>query len=125
MKKALHKPVTYVYLVIAVLYFVLIFGSFKITFDVMFAERGIDSASALTVVLTVITFFLVPANLISYGKRKGLVFRQSDIHFLFPAPVNPKGVLLYAHVKTVLLGLLTYFVLSVGLTGGRCCFFRF
>ena len=113
-KKALHKPVTYVYLVIAVLYFVLIFGSFKITFDVMFAERGIDSASALTVVLTVITFFLVPANLISYGKRKGLVFRQSDIHFLFPAPVNPKGVLLYAHVKTVLLGLLTYFVLSVG-----------
>ena len=113
-KKALHKPVTYVYLVIAVLYFVLIFGSFKITFDVMFAERGIDSASALTVVLTVITFFLVPANLISYGKRKGLVFRQSDIHFLFPAPVNPKGVLLYDHVKTVLLGLLTYFVLSVG-----------
>jgi len=113
-KKALHKPVTYVYLVIAVLYFVMIFGSFKLTFEAMFAERGIDSASALTVVLTVLTFFLVPSNLISYGKRKGLVFRQSDIHFLFPAPVNPKGVLLYAHVKTVLLGLLTYFILSIG-----------
>lgn len=113
-KMALHKPVTYVCLVLAVLYIAMIFGSFGIMVDAMIEKWGIDSASALTVTLTVLAFFLIPANLISYSKRKGLIFRQPDIHFLFQAPVNPKGVLLYAHARTVLLGGVLHIVLSIG-----------
>ena len=95
-KKARRKPVTYIYLAFVIWYFGFLFTTFGEGFDSMFDSFGIDKASALTVVLTVLTFFFVPSNLISYSKRKGLVFRQSDIHFLFPAPVNPKRVLLYA-----------------------------
>lgn len=113
-KKALRKPVTYIYLAFVIWYFGFLFTTFGEGFDSMFDSFGIDKASALTVVLTVLTFFFVPSNLISYSKRKGLVFRQSDIHFLFPAPVNPKRVLLYAHVRGVLLGLLVSGLMTVG-----------
>ena len=91
-KKALRKPVTYIYLLFIVWYFGFLFTSFG---------EGFDG-------------FFLPSNLVSYSKRKGLVFRQSDIHFLFPAPVNPKSVLLYAHVRGVLLGLLVSGVMTVG-----------
>lgn len=113
-KKALHKPVTYIYLVLAVLYFVMIFGSFNISINTICEGLGIERESVLTVVLTVFAFFVIPGNLISYSKRKGLVFRQPDIHFLFPAPVNPKGVLLYAHVRMVLMELVLNVVLTIG-----------
>ncbi len=113
-KKALHKPVTYIYLVLAILYFVMIFGSFNISINTLCEGLGIERASVLTVVLTAFAFMLLPANLISYSKRKGLVFRQPDIHFIFPAPVNPKGVLLYAHVRTVLMELVLNIILTIG-----------
>ncbi len=110
-KKALRKPVTYLYLVFAIAYMALIFGSFGTIFNGM--DDG-KAASTLTALLTVFTFFMIPANLISYCKRKGLIFRQSDIHFLFPAPVGPKNVLLYAHVRTVLMALILNIVLTIG-----------
>ena len=113
-KKALHKPVTYLYLVLAILYFAMIFGSFQVTFDQLCKGTGIERASVLTVILTVLALFLIPANLISYSKRKGLIFRPSDIHFLFPAPVSPKGVLLYAHVRTVFMELVLNVTLTIG-----------
>lgn len=49
-----------------------------------------DSPAGLTTVLTVVALWSIPANLISYAKRKGLVYRNCDVHFLFPVPVNPK-----------------------------------
>ncbi len=110
-RKALRKPVTYLYMVFVIGYMVLIFGSFRAIFADM---DGGESASTLTALLTVFTFFMIPANLISYCKRKGLIFRQSDIHFLFPAPVGPKSILLYAHVKTVMMELILNLVLTVG-----------
>jgi len=52
-------------------------------------------------ILTVLAFWSIPGNLTAYTKRKGLVYRNCDVHFLFPAPVRPKKVLLYAHLKTL------------------------
>lgn len=113
-KKALHKPVTYIYIVLVVLYFIAIFASFNVSFSTLFDAMGIERTSALTVLLTVITFIFIPSNLISYCKRKGLVFRQSDIHFLFSAPMSPKSVLLYAHIRMILLGLIINMVTTIG-----------
>lgn len=101
-KRALKKPVTYVYSAFVILYFYFIFRSFPVFFE-MFQVEG---ASVLTAVLTVIVFVFIPSNMISYSKRKGLVFRESDIHFLFSAPVSPKKILLYAHIKNVIVTLL-------------------
>lgn len=97
-KRALKKPVTYIYAAFVILYFYFIFRSFPV-FLGMFEVEG---ASVLTAVLTAIVFIFIPSNMISYSKRKGLVFRESDIHFLFPAPVSPKKILLYAHIKNVI-----------------------
>lgn len=113
-KKALRKPVTYIYIVLAVLYFIMIFFSFNMSFDDLFENWSIQRDSALTAILTICAFFFIPSNLISYSKRKGLVFKQSDIHFLFSAPISPKRVLVYAHIRMVLMGLVLSIVMTVG-----------
>ncbi len=101
-KMALKKPVTYLYLALLLFYFLALPASLKVVGQ----EMGIDSALGMAGVLTVIAFWLIPANLIAYAKRRGLVYRHSDVHFLFPAPLDPKRVLLYAHLKTLLLQVL-------------------
>lgn len=114
--KALKRPVTYVYSLLVVGYFIYIFS----ILGFMTTELGIDSPQGLAGVLTIFAFFFIPMNLVSYGKRKGLIFQQSDVHLLFPAPVNPKYVLIYAHVKNIFLGV----VLGIALVIGGCIWFH-
>lgn len=113
-KKALRKPVTYIYIVLIILYFFSIFFSFNTSFDELFGYWSIERNSALTAILTICAFIFIPSNMISYSRRKGLVFRQSDIHFLFSAPVSPKRILVYAHIRTILIMLVLNMVMTVG-----------
>ncbi len=101
-KMALKKPVTYLYLALLLFYFLALPASLKVVMQ----GTGLDSARDMAGVLTVLSFWLIPANLIAYAKRRGLVYRHSDVHFLFPAPISPKRVLLYAHLKTLLMQVL-------------------
>ncbi len=109
LRKAMRKPITYVYLVIIVLYLFMLPYSFR----VMFSEFKMDSPEGLAAVFTAFAFWVIPANLITYAKRKGLIYRKSDVHLLFPAPISPKKVLLYAHIKTLFTNLLLNLVLVV------------
>lgn len=109
LRKALRKPVTYVYLFFIVLYLFMV----PISFRTMTEEFGMDSPEGMTAVLTAFAFWVIPANLIAYARRKGLLYRKSDIHFLFPSPVSPKIILLYAHVKTLFTNLLMNLVLAI------------
>lgn len=110
-KKALHKPVTYVYIVFILFYLSAVPFSLR-----MIAEQfGINSPDGMAAVLTALAFWIVPANLVAYAKRKGLVYRSSDVHFLFPAPVSPKRVLLYAHIRTLFMQvILNLFAVACG-----------
>lgn len=100
--KALKKPVTYVYLVFIGWYlFSMIFGM-----GLLLQEFQFDKPEGFAAGLTILMFALIPANLISYTKRKGLIFRPSEVQFVFPAPVTPKRVLLFAQVKGIALGIL-------------------
>lgn len=109
-KKALRKPVTYIYGILAIAYFVMIFGSFRM----LFSDLGSNPASAFSAILSAFVFIFVPSNLIAYSKRKGLIFKASDIHFLFSAPVSPKRILFYAHLKNIIMGMVLSIVLSIG-----------
>ncbi len=110
-KVALHKPVTYFYIVLILFYLTFMPFSLKVLAE----EGGIDSPVGMAGVLTLFAFWLIPGNLIAYAKRKGLVYRSSDVHFLFPSPVSPKWVLLYAHVRTIpMLVLINLFVVICG-----------
>ena len=96
-KMALRKPVTWFFVVIILFYMTILPFSLKF----IAAEAGFDSPEGMAGVLTVFAFWLIPGNLIAYAKRKGLVYRNSDTHFLFPSPIRPKSALLYAHLKTL------------------------
>lgn len=108
-KKALKKPVTYVALVFIVGYIIMITFSFGMMID----DFGVDNTESLAVVLTVIVFFITPSNLISYSRRKGLLFKKSDTHFIFPAPVNPKMILIFTGIKNLLINVVLYLFIAV------------
>lgn len=115
-KMALRRPITYFYIVIILFYmFVLPFS-----LNVWTEQFAIDSPEGLTGVLTVLAFWLVPGNLIAFAKRKGLVYRNSDVHFLFPSPVSPKRVLVYAYLRMLPAQILmNLFVIFCGLAAFR------
>lgn len=94
---AVRKPVTYVYVALLLFYFFVLPTSLKL----MVEQFGIDSPRGFSGVLTVMAIWLIPANVIAYAKRKGLLYRNSDVHFLFPSPVGPKQVLVYAYLRTL------------------------
>ena len=96
-RMAVRKPVTYVYAALLLFYFFVLPTSLKLLVD----QAGIDSPRGFSGVLTVMAIWLIPANVIAYAKRKGLLYRNSDVHFLFPAPVGPKQVLVYAYLRTL------------------------
>lgn len=96
-RQALRKPITFFYILFIGFYFIAIPSSLR-TFA---AELHMDSPSGMTILLTLLAFWMIPANVIAYTKRKGLVYRGSDTHFLFPTPISPKKVLLYAHLRTL------------------------
>lgn len=96
-KKAFKKPITYFFIFIILIYIVML----PVALYVLMEEVNFTTPDKLVAIITVIAFWLIPANLISYAKRKGLVFRKGDVHFLFSSPLSPKKILLYAHIKTL------------------------
>lgn len=112
-KKSLRKPVTYFYIIFIIFYFTAVPSSLKMLAE----EFSMVSPSGMTMLMTLVAFWSIPANVIAYTKRKGLIYRGSDAHFLFPTPISPKKVLMYAHLRalpvTILLNL---FVTVVGMT---------
>lgn len=110
-KRAVKKPVTYIYMAFVIWYLYFIFQNFGQVFQLFEMEKN----SVLTALLTVLVFFIVPSNMISYSKRKGLIFREPDVHFLFSAPIAPKRILLYAHLKTMWMALFLNLVVTIGI----------
>ncbi len=93
--KALKRPVTYLAIIGIVAYAAMMFWSF----GTMAQESGLVDAKGLATVFSLIIFWMLPADIISYARRRGLVFKKSEIHFVFPAPENPKHVLLKASIR--------------------------
>lgn len=115
-KMALKKAVTYILLVFIVLYVFLIGGSL----GTLVTEFHLDNPENLAVLLSILIFFILPSNLISYSRRKGLIFKPADVHFVFPAPVNPKQVLLFAGIKNLVINV----VLALLVAAMGVIFFR-
>lgn len=111
LKKALRRPATYFYVFIVLFYLFYMPFALRNVADVL----GIASPEGMAAVLTILAFWTIPSTLISFARRRGLVYRHSDVHFLFPSPFSPKQVLLYAHLKTILTKLfLTAFAVACG-----------
>lgn len=107
--KALRRPVTYVYLVGGIAYITMI-----ASFLVQWAGRiGADTPEGLVTGLSLLVLFLMPSSFATYAKRKGIVFKPGDIHFVFTSPASPKLVLWFTQIKQYLLGFILYLTVSI------------
>lgn len=80
-KCALKRPVTYIWLAFAVFYLgMMVFG-----FSTMIKEASFGTPENIVTILSIIIFAMIPGNTISYSRRKGLLFRPSEVHFVFSA----------------------------------------
>ncbi len=101
-KYSLKKPVTYIWLFFILIYALAVPYSIK----VMVEDFHLDSPMGMVIAMSFLAFLLLPSNLVAYAKRKGLVLLPSDVHFMFPSPLKPKYVLIYAHLKGIPINLL-------------------
>lgn len=106
-KKALHKPVTVIYSLLVIAYLVWMY----FVFQDMFNDLKMNTPEGLVVILTAMVLFMMPGNLFTFVKQKGLIFRKSDVHFLFASPISPKQVLLYGYIRNLISGLVLGVVL--------------
>lgn len=109
-KKALHKPITYLYVIGVLAYVVfIIFG-----FGQMFSGMGIDNPQGFVTILSFFILVSIPSNILIYARKKGLIFKPSDVNFVFSSPVNPKQVLLYAQTKQYILSFILALIFCIG-----------
>lgn len=107
--KALKRPVTYIYLVIFGFYlWSMVFGLGTII-DTLHLNQPEGFAAALSMLM----LFFAPANMIAYSKRKGLIFRTSEVQFVFTAPLSPKKILLYAQAKGIIASIILGIVMVI------------
>lgn len=95
-KKALKKPMTYVAIIFIALYAAMV--SFGIYVSVK--DANIASPENLVTILSATILVILPGNIISYARRKGLLFRPAETHFVFSSPVSPKMALMFTAVKS-------------------------
>ncbi len=91
-KRAVKKPVTLllmIFLAVYAAYVLLAVGK-------LVTELHFDSTEGLLALLSVWTIYMFFSNFIGYSSRKGIIFRPGHPHFVFPAPISPKLVLIYS-----------------------------
>lgn len=114
--QAMRRPVTYIYVLFICGYFiwlaVLIGGNAK--------TLHYDTPEGLIIGLTALTLFLAPPGYVNYAKRKGVIFKPGDVHFVFTSPSNPKMVLLFTQLKQYMLS----FLLSLAIAVFGCAYFH-
>ena len=101
LKKLIRKPAFWVYLLILGFYAFIMYHS--ILEELM--KRGMNRPETLVAAVSALILYLSPLSYSAYAKRQGMLFRNSDVHFIFPSPVSPKLCLLYGQAKTLLPGL--------------------
>lgn len=98
LKIALRRPVTYFWIFFILLYAVFVPITMRSSF---LAELNLATPQGMVLLVTIFCFWLLPANIISYSKRKGLLFKKADSNFMFSTPISPKQILIYTHTKTL------------------------
>lgn len=101
LKKMIRRPAFWVYVLFLVAYAVMMYVSLS---DEL-VENGLDQPETLVAAVSFLVLYLSPVSYSSYARRKGMIFRNSDVHFVFPAPVSPKLCLIYGQIKLLLPGL--------------------
>ena len=91
-KRALKKPITLILIILLGVYAVyVLFMVGKLVTELRF-----DSADGLIALVSVWTIYIFLSDFLAYSSRKGVIFRQAHPHFVFPAPISPKLILIHS-----------------------------
>jgi len=104
-----HKPLKFVGILISTAYFIAL-PFFMID---MFRDMGIDNPNGFVVFGSFFALYLSLPSILTYFKRKGVLFLNSDVNFIFATPVPPKWGLIYGLFKNIYLKMLMQLVVPV------------
>ncbi|MGC4018071.1 MAG: putative ABC exporter domain-containing protein [Muricomes sp.] len=110
MKKALRKPVSLILIIMGALYTVFVL----VTLAQVVKSVEFGSVKGLLAIVTVWTLYAFLGNFISYSSKKGVIFRPAHAHFVFPAPISPKTILIHGAWMNYLLSIAMGLVFFIG-----------
>ena len=91
-KRAVKKPVTLILMIFLASYMVYVaFVMGRLAMDLRF-----DSVQGMVVLISIWTIYVFLTNFIGYASKKGVIFRPGHTHFVCPAPISPKLILVYS-----------------------------
>ena len=111
-RRALHKPGTYVYIAVIALYFFMIASALVQGVDFL-KTVGLNTPMSFAAFYSILLLYLTPPGYVSYAKHKGLIYIPADVQFVFSAPVSPKQILVYAYLKNVPVSVIFGFAAAV------------
>ncbi len=102
LKKAIRKPLSLIIIIGCVIY-----GGFVlVSLGQLIKMIDFGTPKGLLAIATVWTLYIFLGNFASYSSRKGVIFRPAHAHFVFPAPISPKIVLIHSAWMNYLLSLI-------------------
>ena len=97
LKRAVRKPAT-----LFLILFCIGYAIFLIQIGITAARKlRFDSAKGLVVLVTIWALYVFFADFLSYASKKGVLFKKGQTHFVFPAPISSKLVLVYSAWMTI------------------------
>lgn len=102
----MKKPASLIIILFCIIYAIFIVFSL----GMIAGQVHFDSPKGLVVILTIWTLYIFFSNFASYASRKGIIFKPSHAHYIFPAPISPKLILLHSgwmnYLLSVVIGIL-------------------
>lgn len=95
----------------------LLLGLFWIYYPFLFKNLlegvGFNNPKGYIAVVAGVSIFLGLPGILSYFKRKGLIFNESDINFIFTSPISPKSIIVHGMMKNILTYIIQYIIYFV------------
>lgn len=82
------------------LFMVVYFTALPFMMKSMIVQFGLANPTGFVTMGSFVLVYLSLPPMLSYFKRKGVIFRQSDINLVFTTPLSPKRVLIYGMFKS-------------------------
>ena len=100
------KPLAWITLILLVIYVLWLIKT-------MDASLKFKNVNQFITVLLMIQLYAGTLSIVTYLRRKGIIFTPADVHFLFPAPFSPKRILMYASARGTLISMAVTLVILI------------
>ena len=100
------KPLAWITLILLVIYVLWLIKT-------MVASLKFKNVNQFITVLLMIQLYAGTLSIVTYLRRKGIIFTPADVRFLFPAPFSPKRILMYASARGTLISMAVTLVILI------------